>query len=184
MQSQRLLIVEDDDALRGALARWAEGQGWEPDPVGSLAQAMEALDRSPRAVLVDYLLPDGTALTLAEAARARRPAPAVVAMSGQASAEQAFRLALSGTAGYLAKPFTLDDIGDALRAALEQPPSFDAHLALQVGKVPLTTVQKEVRTIMLEQAMALAESNRSRAGRLLGISRQAVQQMLRPTRTP
>jgi DNA-binding transcriptional LysR family regulator len=40
-------------------------------------------------------------------------------------------------------------------------------------------LQTEVRRVMVEQALAKAEGSRSGAARLLSVSRQAVQQMVR-----
>ncbi len=56
----RVLIVEDDEAVRGFLARALERGGWEPVGVRTGEEAMEHVRRDPRiaAVLIDGLLPD------------------------------------------------------------------------------------------------------------------------------
>jgi two-component system cell cycle response regulator CpdR len=56
----RVLIVEDDDAVRGFLARALERGGWEPLGVRTGEEAFELVRADPNivAVLIDGLLPD------------------------------------------------------------------------------------------------------------------------------
>jgi two-component system, response regulator RegA len=63
--------------------------------------------------------------------------------------------------------------------ALSEPPKLDALVAASVGRTPMRELQTEVRRVMVEQALAKAEGSRSGAARLLHVSRQAVQQMVR-----
>lgn len=178
---RRLLVVEDDAALRTALVRWAiDGDDFaEVVGVGSLVEAFDALSESFDVLVTDVSLPDGSAVFLVEAAARRRPAPAVVAMSGKANADQGFRLARAGASSYLSKPFTLSELGAAIHGALREPIDLGPGVVTHVGRVPLAVVQQRVRKLMVDQALAMTQANRTRAGRLLGVTRQAVQQMLR-----
>lgn len=56
----RVLIVEDDEAVRGFLARALERGGWEPVGVRTGEEAFEHVRTDPHiaAVLIDGLLPD------------------------------------------------------------------------------------------------------------------------------
>lgn len=180
LRDKRVLVVEDEAALRAAIVRLAREEGClEVLEAGSLRAARELLPRLPAAIITDVVLPDGDAIELVNEAARMRPAPIIVAMSGQASAEQAFALASVGTSGYLAKPFTLGDLRQVLIESFERAPSFDLQVAHQVGRVPMNVVQKRVRKLMVEQARAATEDNRTQAGKLLGVSRQAVQQIVR-----
>jgi two-component system response regulator RegA len=121
-QPVRVLIVEDHKPLRQALARAARGWGAEVVEAGSIHEASAGLALHPDLVIVDVALPDGNARPIVEQAVRMRPAPAVIAMSGQASAEEAFELARIGARRHLAKPISLEDLTRAVEAALGDHP--------------------------------------------------------------
>lgn len=51
-------------------------------------------------------------------------------------------------------------------------------IAQAVGRQPMQDFQSQVRRTMLEQALTRAHGNLSRAAKMLGITRQGVQQMV------
>jgi DNA-binding response OmpR family regulator len=178
-QPERVLIVEDHKPLRQAIARAARDWGAEVLEGGTVREGHALLARLPDVVIVDVALPDGQALSIVEEAVRMRPAAAVIAMSGQASAEEAFQLARSGARRYLAKPISLEELTHSVEEALSDRPRLDPFVAAHVGNTPLREVQGEVRRVMIEQALAKAGNSRSGAARLLDLTRQAVQQIVR-----
>ena len=178
-QPERVLIVEDHKPLRQAIARAARDWGAEVLEAGTIREAHASLLQLPDLVIVDVALPDGHALSIVEEATRMRPSPAVIAMSGQASAEEAFQLARAGARRYLAKPISLEELTHSVEEALSDRPRLDAFVAAHVGNTPLREVQGEVRRVMIEQALAKARNSRSGAARLLDLTRQAVQQIVR-----
>jgi len=178
-QPERVLIVEDHKPLRQAIARAGRGWGAEVFEAGTVREGRELLARMPDVVIVDVALPDGQALPIVDEAVRMRPAAAVIAMSGQASAEEAFQLARSGARRYLRKPISLEELTRSVEEALADRPNLDAFVAAHVGNTPLREVQGEVRRVMIEQALAKANNSRSGAARLLDLTRQAVQQIVR-----
>ncbi|HXZ85491.1 MAG TPA: DNA-binding response regulator [Myxococcota bacterium] len=178
-QPERVLIVEDHKPLRTAITRAARGWGSEVLEAGTVRDGLALLAKLPDVVIVDVALPDGQALPIVEEAVQIRPAAAVVAMSGQASAEEAFRLARAGARRYLAKPISLEELTRSVEEAIGDRPKLAAFVAAHVGNTPLREVQSEVRRVMIEQALAKARNSRSGAARLLDLTRQAVQQIVR-----
>jgi DNA-binding NtrC family response regulator len=178
-QLRRVLIVEDDEALRRSLARVVRQWGAQVSEAGSLMEGIELLHENPDLLITDVALPDGDAFKLLELASQRRPAPVAIAVSGQTSPEDAFRLAQVGCRAYLEKPFDLERLAECVEKALSEAPKLDALVAASVGRTPMRELQTEVRRVMVEQALAKAEGSRSGAARLLHVSRQAVQQMVR-----
>jgi len=176
---ERVLIVEDHKPLRQAIARAARTWGAEVLEAGTVREGRALLARLPDVVIVDVALPDGQAQPIVEAAVRMRPVAAVIAMSGQASAEEAFQLARSGARRYLPKPISLEELTRSVEEALADRPSLDPFVAAHVGNTPLREVQGEVRRVMIEQALAKARNSRSGAARLLDMTRQAVQQIVR-----
>jgi len=178
-QPMRVLIVEDHKPLRQVLARAASGWGAEVHEAGSVREGFEKLALHPDLVLVDVALPDGNARSIVQQAVKMRPAPAVIAMSGQASAEEAFELARIGARRYLPKPISLEDLTGAVEAALHDHPDLRPLIASIVGLTPMREVLEEVRGEMVEEALAREHGSRSGAARMLGVSRQAIQQAVR-----
>jgi CheY-like chemotaxis protein len=147
---KRVLVVEDNVPLRAAIARLVRSWGAKAIEAGTAREALALLNPPPDLIISDIRLPDESAFCVFEAAARLWPKPLGVAISGEASADETFRLAQVGVLGYLAKPMSLE-------------------------------VQDHMRSVMLHQALALTEGSRSGAARLLDVSRQAVQQILRAT---
>ena len=178
-QPLRVLIVEDHKPLRQALARAARGWGAEVLEAGSIREASARLAQQPDLVIVDVALPDGNARPIVEQAVKMRPAPAVIAMSGQASAEEAFELARLGARRYLPKPISLEDLTRSVEEALGDRPDLSPLVVAHVGNTPMRQLLDEVRGVMVDEALAREHGSRSGAARMLGVSRQAVQQAVR-----
>lgn len=176
---ERVLIVEDNVALRSGIARLVRSWDARPLEAGTARQAKKLLCAAPDLIIIDVALPDARADEILKAARTVSPTPIKVAISGEASAEEAFDLALLGVRRYLAKPFTLEELSAAVAAACSDAPEFEQAAADSVGHVSMHEMTRRVRRTMLEQALALAGGSSSGAARLLSVSRQAVQQMLR-----
>ena len=179
LQKLSILVIEDDDVLRRTFKRAL--QDWSKNIVeaNSLDAAKSALSETiPDIVILDVNLPDGSGVEFAEILSQTRPMPLTIAISGEATAQQAFLLKSFGVQAYLAKPFSFIDLQNALGELLVTPPLIEPHVSVHVGKSSFKEVHSNVRKTMLEQALAISKGNRSQAGRLLKISRQAVQQMI------
>ncbi|HKU41910.1 MAG TPA: response regulator transcription factor, partial [Polyangiales bacterium] len=110
----RALVVDDDDALRRSIVRFLRGMRTEVAEARTLEEALRLLARGPDLVMTDVRLPDGSGCAVAEMASRLTPQPLVVAMSGLASASEAFALAQWGVRVYLTKPFAPSDLMDSV----------------------------------------------------------------------
>ena len=176
------LVVDDDPALRAGIAAFLRSQGMRVATAASAAEAVAQLRGRPDVVVLDVRLPDGDAFTVLEYARRLAPAPIRIALSGAATPEDAFRLAQHGVRSFLQKPASLDDIWDAIQSAAEEPPDLKPLVQQVVGHVSLRELTTQVRDEAIKQAIASARGNRTGAARILQVTRQAVQQMLRAPR--
>jgi two-component system, response regulator RegA len=175
----RALVVEDDDVLGRAITRALEEWGNEVVLCTSLAAALNVAISGVELVILDVGLPDGSGVALAQELSRQRPAPLVIAMSGRASASEAFQLGALGVRGYLPKPVSFTELVATIDSVLERAPDLSPLLVASVGRARFQDVQEQVRRTMTEQALALAGGNRTEAARLLGVTRQAVQQLIR-----
>jgi DNA-binding response OmpR family regulator len=119
---QRILVLEDDEALRELIAAFCEEEGYEVEAVGCLASAAERL----HAGTFDLVLRDSIAATPAQfyaafdPLLAERGHPPVVVISAHALESE--RVESLGYAALIAKPFDIDVLSDALRRLLEPTP--------------------------------------------------------------
>ncbi len=116
---EQVLLVEDEEAARAALAEMLAELGYEVTAVRSAEEA-QRLPGEPayHLLLTDYLLPGATGLQLANALGERWPGLKVVIMSGYAPDDVAASLLASGQRHFLQKPFDMKALAKAMRAAL------------------------------------------------------------------
>jgi DNA-binding NtrC family response regulator len=171
------LIVEDDPALARSLFAALRVRIRQVHVCTSFAAALEACDADWDLALVDVRLPDGSGVELCKRLCARPPRPVIVAISGAAVAREGFELAQLGVGEFVEKPFTDEELWTAIER--NAGVAIEVAATAAVGTRPLPEVQESVRKEMMGEALARAGNNNSAASRLLGVSRQAVQQALR-----
>lgn len=174
-----VLIVEDDLLVRRALVELMRSHADRIVEARGVDGALRVLrTEDVHLVLLDVRLGRGSGVDVARFAATRVPAPAVVAISGSASAKEGFELAHYGVRAYMAKA-ELAERMDEIVALAHDAPRLDPLLKAQVGVRSVRELQESVRDLMLDQALALEDGNLARAAKRLGVTRQAVQQMMR-----
>jgi two-component system response regulator RegA len=175
-----VLVIEDSTELREALSRTLADVALLVETCDRFAQVPALLQRVvPDLVFLDFELPDGNAFDVLAELDKVAPAPIVVGMSGIARPDQTFALACRGVRQYLHKPFDLERIGDVCREVRNTAPRIAPFVRGMVGHAPITEVENEVRAIMVDEALARARGSRRGASKLLSISRQMLQHILR-----
>jgi DNA-binding NtrC family response regulator len=180
---ERVLVVEDSRQLLRSL-RAALAETYSDVRACRSVHEVEATLAHwwPELVLLDVVLPDGDAQRVLELLELRRPAPAVIAMSGAAGPAQSFALAAHGVRAFLDKPLQLARVRAAIRHALEVTPELGPAVRQVVGHRSLADVQTEIRATMIDEALARSGGSRRGAARLLEMSRQLLQYALRRNR--
>ena len=134
----RILIVEDEPAVRDALVRALEGEGYDLAVAEDGAQGMAALVHSSAdAVILDVMLPVLDGLEVARRVRAdRNPVPILMLTARGAVGDRVAGLD-AGADDYLVKPFALEELLARLRALLRRAAGGDtlafADLSLDPG---------------------------------------------------
>lgn len=116
---KRALVVEDEPSIRRTIVRTLEGFGVETIYASNLKQATSLLVQPLDLVIADVRLPDGTGQSVITSALRFSPVPVLIAISGVASATEAFDLARAGAVAFLVKPFGLHDLERCLRDACQ-----------------------------------------------------------------
>ncbi|WP_298225247.1 response regulator transcription factor [Acidocella sp.] len=122
MSSPRpILVVDDDDALRGALLEQLVLNGeFAPEEASSLAEAEAKLSNGARydALLLDISLPDGDGRDFCRDLRERGIKAPVIMLTASSEEADVVRGLDAGANDYLAKPFRLNELLARLRAHL------------------------------------------------------------------
>jgi hypothetical protein len=107
----------------------------------------------------------------------------VVVLGERPSSGDVFRVARAGAAGYLEVPFTESDVRRCCLSDGDAERRLKGIARCLVGEMTLKEAQGCVRAVMLERALERADGSRRSAARLLGVTRPAVQKMLREVRS-
>jgi DNA-binding NtrC family response regulator len=103
--SRRILLVEDDDDLRRAYAAHLTGSGFSVEEAEDVAAAYQSFRATPPDIAVlDFRLPDGTALDLVPRFKELEPTIPIIVLTGFGSMELGVSLIKSGAEQCLAKP--------------------------------------------------------------------------------
>lgn len=174
------LIVEDNAALSATLADVVRERAREVHTAGSVTEATSWLEtKHPDLVVLDFKLPDGNGLDVLQLLAPRSPQPVVIAVSGEATPEDSFRLARAGVRCFLRKPFGLEAVRSALDEALDTSPDPLVEVRGVVGHKGIKELEFEVRRAMVSEALAKSGGSVRGAAALLGISRQLLQHILK-----
>ncbi len=115
---QKLLLVEDDTSLRFVISTALEEKGYTVDAVATTGEAMERLtDNAYPIVISDIYIDEGTGLDVLDAAKRKDPTCSVILMTGRGTIETTVAATRGGAFDYLAKPFELDEMLDAIERA-------------------------------------------------------------------
>jgi two-component system, NtrC family, response regulator AtoC len=115
-----VLIIEDDDTVRTALAKSLEQSGCIVHGSPTAADAFKQLvSVSPDLVLLDYRLPDADGLEVLERIRRLKSDLAVIMITGFANVEIAVQAMHLGAYDYVSKPFTLEQMMFVVNKALD-----------------------------------------------------------------
>jgi DNA-binding NtrC family response regulator len=118
-ERSRVLLVEDDPAVRTALLGALEDAGFEAEGTGDAMEALAILaQRHVRVVVADYHLPGIAGLDLLAALRGTAPGTALILYSGGMTNELAAEARAFGVRVVLEKPVSAEQLVGAVRAAL------------------------------------------------------------------
>ncbi|NQU76206.1 MAG: formate/nitrite transporter family protein [Planctomycetes bacterium] len=120
--NKRILIVDDEPTVRESCQRIFTQSGYE---VETAPAGKEGLDRTRQGyfdcVLVDLKLPDMDGMEIVRRIRADRVHAAVLIITGYGTVESAAEATRLGASDYVCKPFTPEEIVQAVDKAMARP---------------------------------------------------------------
>lgn len=166
----RLLLVEDDIRVAGALATALQRRGYLAEHAGTAAAAVAAGPAD--LVLLDLNLPDGDGLAVCRSLRAASAAVGIIALTARGEKRDRVVGLRTGADDYVVKPFSMVELHARIEAVLRRarwasPPKSVVSLGpltidvtarevhYQERKVPLTRKEFEILLSLARQPGAV-----------------------------
>ena len=106
-----LLILDDDDPLRGRLSRAMEKKGFIVKEAKTVVQGLELVRKSPpNFAVVDLRLEDGNGLDVIKELSKNKSDCRIVMLTGYGNLPTAVAAVKAGAIDYIAKPVDADDV--------------------------------------------------------------------------
>ncbi len=128
---QRILLADDDEAVRSVLRRSLERAGYEVREASDGRAALKLLASTPADLIItDLVMPEMEGIEFILAMRKTHPKLPVIAMSGGGRAvgpDDYLKIARAcGAVKILAKPFETEQLLAAMQELLGPPPAIDS----------------------------------------------------------
>ena len=119
-EDKSLLILDDDDPLRGRLSRAMEKKGFLPKEAKTVSEALQIVkNNQPNFAIVDLRLEDGNGLDVVKEVSQKKKDCRIVMLTGYGNLPTAVAAVKAGAIDYIAKPVDADDVEAALLALPE-----------------------------------------------------------------
>ncbi|CAM4177255.1 response regulator transcription factor [Nocardia ninae] len=141
----RVLVVDDEDAVRAALVRAMDSEGYQTRAAGDGAAALAEIQRwQPEVVLLDVLMPFMDGLTACRQLRARGDRTPILMLTARDAVADRVDGLDAGADDYLVKPFDLDELLARVRALVRRTYPEDGAV-LSCADLVMDTTAHEVR---------------------------------------
>ena len=167
--NKTLLILDDDDPLRGRLARAMQKKGFDVKEAKTVSEGLQiAKTNSPGFALVDLRLEDGSGLDVVKELSKVKKDCRIVMLTGYGNLPTAVAAVKAGAIDYMAKPVDADDVEAALLASPESK-----------AKPPENPMSADrVKWEHIHRVFELCNRNVSETARRLKMHRRTLQRIL------
>lgn len=123
MKSLRILVIDDESVICEACRLVLGEKGHAVDVRMTGQGGLVAIsERAYDLLLLDMKLPEMDGTDILKVIREKQPAPRVIVMTGYCTMANALQAMKLGAVDYLSKPFTDDELVDAIEKSFAQPP--------------------------------------------------------------
>ena len=119
MESQKILIVDDDPEIREVLRLLLESEGYQVVEAASGEQVLEKLDDSVGLVILDVMMPDMNGYGVCAEIRKRSAVPVLFLTAKSQDSDKTLGFSAGGD-DYLVKPFSYSELISRVKA-MQQP---------------------------------------------------------------
>ncbi len=142
----KLVVAEDDPAVRNAVQRVLELEGYEVSVTKDGVAALDAiLTSSPDAVVMDVLMPFSDGLSVCRELRRRANRTPILLLTARHEIGDRVAGLDAGADDYLVKPFSVDELLARVRALLRRNTASTNSTVLHLADLSLDSTRREVR---------------------------------------
>lgn len=146
MDTRKVLVAEDDPAVRKAIQRVLELENYEVTAVNDGQAALESLSKSRFDLAVlDVMMPFADGLTVCREARHRGVLTPILLLTARVEVGDRVAGLDAGADDYLVKPFVIDELLARCRALLRRSAPASSSSVLRVGDLTLNSLSREVK---------------------------------------
>jgi DNA-binding NtrC family response regulator len=121
-----ILIVDDERIVLDSCKRVLEAGGYSVTLATSAEKALEAMSTDAFSlILMDIKMPGRDGMSLMREVKEKWPEVPVIIMSGYVTNETVTQVSKTDAASFIAKPFTPDELAEAIRKVLEKEGSHE-----------------------------------------------------------
>jgi DNA-binding NtrC family response regulator len=118
--SEQILLVEDDASVRTTIVTFLELEGFGVEAVSNTSDALDRLSKQGFPLIIsDIYIDDRTGIDVLMAAKKQDPNCSVILMTARGTMETVMAATRNGAFDYLAKPFELDTLLQAVKRAID-----------------------------------------------------------------
>lgn len=118
--SEQILVVEDDPGVRTTIVTFLELEGYKVEAVSNTRDAIARLSETTYPLVIsDIYIDDRTGIDVLMAAKKKDATCLVILMTARGTMETVMAATRNGAFDYLAKPFELDTLLEAVKRAFE-----------------------------------------------------------------
>ena len=174
MSSRRVLVVDDEQLVRWALAERLRDAGHEVVEAATGAAALEQAEQGADLVLLDYRLPDVDGVTILKKLRELDPDTPVMMLTAHTHVDTVVEAVKAGAFDYATKPFDLEEVIlrvsraleatrlrrelRTLRAVLSRPYSLDSIIGESDVMQRIKTLVRKIASSPASTVLATGES--------------------------
>jgi two-component system response regulator MprA len=143
--TSKVLVVDDDPAVRESLRRALALEGYEVELAADGEQALDRIDNGdePGAIVLDVMMPAPDGIEVCRRVRAGGNKVPILMLTARGAVDDRVAGLDAGADDYLVKPFALDELFARLRALLRRNASEEDE-KLTFGDLELDTRTREV----------------------------------------
>jgi len=162
--AQRMLIIDDEEIVLESCRKIFSSEGFDVVITTSPHEGLKlASDSSFEVILVDWKMPGFDGMDVIEELDRRTPDSAVVMISGYPTVGRAAEAMKRGAMDYVAKPFTPEEITEAVKRALQRKLTEEKKALGRFEKI-MQSVQFPTTTLEDKPPQTIAETVASTVG--------------------
>ncbi|WP_291912012.1 response regulator transcription factor [Chitinophaga sp. CB10] len=140
----KILIIEDEIALRNSIREYLEGQGYICETAGDFQEAIHKVhDYEYDCIVADINLPKGNGLDIIRALKRMQSHAGIIIISAKDALEDKLAGLQLGADDYLTKPFHLSELNARIHALLRRK-NFNGNTSITFNEITITPASQTV----------------------------------------